>query len=70
MVREAVLDLPPKQRMALVLNKYQDMSYQEVAAAQDTSVEAVKSMLFRAREKIKTKLRPYVKSEVCDERDT
>jgi RNA polymerase sigma-70 factor (ECF subfamily) len=70
MVREAVLDLPPNQRMALVLNKFQDMSYQEVAEAQNTSVEAVKSMLFRAREKIKTKLRPYVKSEVCDERDT
>ena len=70
MVREAVLDLPANQRMALVLNKYQDMSYQEIAETQETSVEAVKSMLFRAREKIKTKLKRYVKSEVCDERDT
>ena len=66
-VRDAVLQLPPNQRMVLILNKYQDMSYQEIAEAQSTSVEAIKSMLFRAREKIRSKLLRYVKSEVCDE---
>jgi RNA polymerase sigma-70 factor (ECF subfamily) len=70
MVREAVMSLPENQRMVLILNKYQDLSYQEIAEVQRTSVEAVKSMLFRAREKVRAKLNRYVKSEVCDERDT
>jgi RNA polymerase sigma-70 factor (ECF subfamily) len=63
-VREAVLALPPNQRMVLILNKYEDMSYQEIADVQKTSVEAVKSMLFRAREKIRSRLVRYVQSEV------
>lgn len=65
-VREAVTALPPNQRMVLVLNKYQDMSYQDIAATLSTSVEAVKSMLFRARERIRSKLVRYMKSEVYD----
>ncbi len=65
-VRESVLSLPPNQRMAVILNKYEDMSYQEVAAALGTSVKATKSMLFRAREKVKSKLERYMKSEVSN----
>jgi RNA polymerase sigma-70 factor (ECF subfamily) len=68
-VREAVMVLPSQQRMVLVLNKYQDMSYQAIAETLDTSVEAVKSMLFRAREKVRAKLKGYVGSEVYDETD-
>jgi RNA polymerase sigma-70 factor (ECF subfamily) len=67
MVREAVMELPSNQRMVLILNKFQDMSYQEIAQTLSTSVEAVKSMLFRAREKVRLKLQRYMKSEVCDE---
>ena len=63
-VREAVLSLPPNQRMVLILNKYRGLSYQEIAQAQDTTVEAVKSMLFRAREKVREKLEGYMDSEV------
>lgn len=66
-VREAVMALPANQRMVLVLNKYREMSYLDIARTLDTSVEAVKSMLFRAREKVKSKLIRYVNSEVCDE---
>lgn len=66
-VREAVLSLPPNQRMVLILNKYRDLSYQEIAEVQETTVEAVKSMLFRAREKVREKLKEYVESEVRDE---
>jgi RNA polymerase sigma-70 factor (ECF subfamily) len=68
-VRETVIGLPAQQRMALVLNKYQGLSYQEIAETMHMTVEAVKSMLYRAREKVKSKLRDYVRSEVPDEMD-
>jgi len=67
LVRDTVMELPSNQRMVLILNKFQDMSYQEIAKTLSTSVEAVKSMLFRAREKVRNKLKHYVKSEACDE---
>ncbi len=66
-VREAVLALPEKQRLAVVLNKYQDLSYNEVADIMGMSVEAVKSVLFRAREKIRARLDRYLKIEANDE---
>jgi len=68
-VREAVTELPPNQRMVLILNKYRDMSYQDIAETLETSVEAVKSMLYRARERVRLKLARYVRIEVCDELD-
>jgi len=66
-VREAVFALPKKQRIAVLLNKYEDMSYVEVAEAMGLSVQAVKSILFRAREKIRDRLVDYVKVEASDE---
>lgn len=66
-VREAVLALPGNQRLAVILNKYQDMSYNEVADVMGLSVEAVKSILFRARGKIRGKLERYMKTEACNE---
>jgi RNA polymerase sigma-70 factor, ECF subfamily len=63
-VRKIVNALPDTQRLAIVLNKYQDLSYEEVAEAMDLSVMAVKSLLFRARERIKERLAPYVREEV------
>lgn len=59
-------DLPPNQRMVLILNKYRDMSYQDIAETLETSVEAVKSMLYRAREGVRMKLRHYISTEVRD----
>jgi len=66
-VRETVFNLPEKQRMALVLNKYEDLSYQEIAEVMNMSLEAVKSMLFRARENVRSKLVAYLKVEASDE---
>lgn len=66
-VREAVLTLPDKQRICLVLNKYEGQSYAEIAEAMHMSIEAVKSMLFRAREKVRLKLARYLKIEASDE---
>ncbi|MBI1849771.1 MAG: sigma-70 family RNA polymerase sigma factor [Planctomycetes bacterium] len=63
-IRGIVDGLPDAQRLAIVLNKYQDLSYEEVAEAMDLTVMAVKSLLFRARERIKERLMPYLREEV------
>jgi len=59
-LRRIVDDLPERQRMAIVLNKYEGLCYEDVASAMDMSVMAVKSLLTRARVNIKEKLVPYL----------
>jgi RNA polymerase sigma-70 factor, ECF subfamily len=51
-VRAALAALPPRQRMAVVLSRFEGLSYQEIAAALDCSVSAVESLLFRARQEL------------------
>ena len=50
MVRQAVASLDDRQRLALMLSKFEGMSYDEIATTMEISVKAVKSLLFRARE--------------------
>lgn len=52
-VRAAVAKLPAKQRAALVLRVYQDMTHQEIAAALGTSVGAAKANVFHALRNVK-----------------
>jgi RNA polymerase sigma-70 factor (ECF subfamily) len=66
-VREAVLSLPENQKLALVLSRFEELSYGEIAETMDLSIEAVKSILFRAREKVRNKLARYMKVETPDE---
>ena len=49
-VQAALAALPPRQRMAVVLSRFEGLSYQEIATALDCSVSSVESLLFRARE--------------------
>ncbi len=49
MVQSLMSELPEEYRQAVVLRYWYDMSYEEIAEAQETSVSAVKSRLFRAR---------------------
>jgi RNA polymerase sigma-70 factor (ECF subfamily) len=68
-LRRIVDDLPERQRMAIVLNKYEGLCYDDVASAMDMSVMAVKSLLTRARVNIKEKLVPYLSGgDAGDER--
>ncbi len=46
--------------MALVLRRYQDLSYDEIAEVLNQSVPAVKSLLFRARTELRERLRGYL----------
>jgi RNA polymerase sigma-70 factor (ECF subfamily) len=52
-VRAAIAELPPKQRAALILRMYQDMSHQDIAAALGSSVGAVKANVFHALQNLK-----------------
>src|SRR5256885_751415 len=49
-VQRVLAELPPRYRSALLLREYQDLSYEQMAAALRTSVGGVKSLLYRARE--------------------
>ena len=57
-VRKAVAELPEKQRAAVLMHKYEELDYQQIAGALDCSVSAVKSILFRAYSKLRTELAP------------
>ena len=59
-VRSAVAALSERQRMALLLAKFEGMSYQDIAQTMDLSVQAIKSLLSRARVNLKEILTPYV----------
>jgi RNA polymerase sigma-70 factor (ECF subfamily) len=55
-IRRAVMALPEKQRAAVVLHKYQELDYKQIAAALNCSESAVKSLLFRAYESLRGSL--------------
>ena len=58
-VQRAIAGLSDNQRMAVLLAKFEDCSYEEIAAAMGLTVPAVKSLLFRARDQLRTALEPY-----------
>ena len=48
------------QRMAVVLRRYEELSYEEIAEVLKVSVPAVKSILFRARTDLRERLQKYL----------
>ena len=52
----ALIELPAKQRVAIVLRIYDEMSYQEIAQIMDRSVSSVDSLLIRAKKNLHRKL--------------
>jgi RNA polymerase sigma-70 factor (ECF subfamily) len=59
-IEAAIAQLPETQRMAVVLRRYDELSYEEIADVLDQSVPAVKSLLFRARTELRTRLTRYL----------
>src|SRR6266550_6311715 len=59
-IEEAIMQLPESQRMALVLRRYEQLSYEDIAEVLDLSVPAVKSVLFRARSELRSRLSKYL----------
>ena len=59
-IRRAVEALPEKQKAAVLLHKYQEMDYAEIAKILQCSESALKSLLFRAYETLRVQLAPLV----------
>ncbi len=59
-VDAAIQALPEKQRMAVILRRYEELPYEEIAGILELSLPAVKSLLFRARTQLKENLQRYL----------
>lgn len=62
-VTKAIESLPEKQRMAVILRRYENMPYEQIADVLELSVSAVKSQLFRARTSLRELLSHYLDTE-------
>ena len=61
-VRMAIESLPERQRLAVLLCKFEGLSYADIAAALELTPQAVKSLLSRARINLREILQPYFDS--------
>jgi RNA polymerase sigma-70 factor (ECF subfamily) len=59
-IRKKVEALPERQRMAVLMHKYQQMDYRQIAEVLNLSESATKSLLFRAYETLRQELREFV----------
>lgn len=60
-VRDALETLSERQRMAVLLHRFEGMSYADIGAAMDLTPQAVKSLLSRARENLRQVLENFVR---------
>ena len=59
-VQDAINRLPGRQRIALILSRYEGLSYQKIAETMACSVSSVESLLHRAKHNLAKRLRPYI----------
>ena len=59
-IRQKISALPEKQRVAVLLHKYEEMDYADIAKVLECSESALKSLLFRAYETLRVQLAPLV----------
>ena len=64
-VRDAIASLPESQRMALILAKYEELSFSEIAVVLGSSEKAIKSLVHRARESLRERLKPFLEKELA-----
>ena len=62
LVKEAIDSLPDRQRMVIILKKYEDLSYQDISEILGCSLSSVDSLLQRAKQNLKNKLAPFFNS--------
>jgi RNA polymerase sigma-70 factor (ECF subfamily) len=60
LVQQALTTLNDRQRVAVLLHKFEEMSYQDIADAMEMTPAAVKSLLSRARENLRQVLEPHM----------
>ena len=63
-IAEAVGDLPENQRTAIMLFREEELAYEEIAEVLGCSLSATKSLIHRARETLKQRLKPYLRAGV------
>lgn len=59
-IKQHVLALPERQRMAVLMHKYQDMDYKAIGGVLNLSESATKSLLFRAYQTLRERLKEFV----------
>jgi len=59
-IQRAIDELPETQRLAVIMRRYDETPYEEIAEVLELSVPAVKSLLFRARTELREKLQRYL----------
>lgn len=59
-IQQAIASLGERQKMALLLSKFEGLSYQEIAETMDLTTQAVKSLLSRARTNLREAIEPYL----------
>ena len=59
-IRRAIQALPPKERLALVLRRYQDLSYREIAETMGCTEAAVKTYIHRGKLHVRDHILPYM----------
>ena len=59
MIRRALDTLPAAQKTAVILSRYEGLSYKQIAEVMETSVSAVESKLHRAKKTLRKKLSDY-----------
>lgn len=67
-VRRAIEALPENQRIAVLLARYEELSYEDIAQSMSTSVSSVKSLLFRARITLAKVLTPFAPEQAMPEK--
>ena len=67
-IQRAIASLPDKQRAAVLLHKYEEMDYAEIAKILDCTEAALKSLLFRAYENLRVQLAPLVNPSASPQR--
>ena len=60
LVQKALDELPEKQKTAILLRRYEELSYEEIAAVMHISISAVETLLFRARQSLRKKLKFFL----------
>ncbi|MGD1083561.1 MAG: sigma-70 family RNA polymerase sigma factor [Verrucomicrobiota bacterium] len=66
-IQQALDQLPEKQRLAVLLCRQDELSYEQIADILGLSLSATKSLIHRARETLKLKLKPYLQSGAWQE---
>jgi RNA polymerase sigma-70 factor (ECF subfamily) len=61
LIKRAIESLPEKQRAAVLLHKYEELDYDQIASVLGCSESALKSLLFRAYETLRLELAPLIK---------